>query len=96
MSETELTPEEKERKSFNKMVLFGSFLYGVIGLCMIIMPFLQDQTFMTLVYIGFGIIAFVITQSLWVLLKEDLSKFEKILLIIINFPIHLIFELSTW
>ena len=96
MSETEITPEEKERKIFNKMVLFGSFLYGVIGLCMIIIPFVQNHPTMTLVYIGFGIIAFVITQSLWVLLKDDLSKFEKIFLTIINLPIHIIFELSTW
>lgn len=96
MSETELTPEEKERKSFNKMVLFGSFLYGVIGLCMIIIPLVQNHSVMTLVYIGFGVMAFVITQSLWVLLKEDLSKFEKTFLTIINLPIHIIFELSTW
>ena len=96
MSETELTPEEKERKRFNKIVLFGSFLYGVIGLCMIIIPLVQNHSVMTLVYIGFGVMAFVIIQSLWVLLKEELSKFEKILLTIINFPIRLIFELSTW
>ena len=96
MSDTELTPEEKDRKDLTKMVLFGSFLYGIIGLCMILIPLLQNHSVMTLVYIGFGVIAFVVIQSLWVLLKEDLSKFERILLISLNFPIWLIFSLSTW
>ena len=100
MSEKEFSNEETEKKEktereeYRKVVLFGSLLYGILGIIAIIIPLLNQPVAMPLVYVGIGILVFVLTQTLWVLIRENLSKVEKVILIILNLPVYLLFTLS--
>ena len=90
---------EKEKASndvLRKEVLFGSLLYGLLGVVAIIIPVLNKPIVMEVVYIGMAIVAYAIIQTLWVMLRENLSKFEKVVLIIINLPVYIVYEIGTF
>ena len=100
MVKKKISPEEQEarkeldRVEFKHAILWGSFLYGCIGIVFIIVALVNPPVILGFVYFGVAVLAYTLIQTLLVTYKKDLSNTTKVILIILNCPVYLLYALS--